>query len=1075
MNCAPLEKTQMKNFCGKVGDQEMGIMCCHGENMAQLESSKGLIDRIHGVYSEGIHFAALISSSRTSETDLVRAVLQILQGLPNSLLYWDPNGPCFCTKGGMYLAHLSQTSLYAILNQFMHAATCLKLVEDIVSKVESSSSKPPLPTLKAFLFSASAWLKKLRNVALNEEVKISNSESRTTPTLLGLASSLSSLCAAAEFLLQVVYGAIPESSVTAAEMAFHILDHLYKKLNEVCLMQSGEEAAYQMLLYLFVGTLLPYVESLDSWLFEGVLDDPSEEEPSLNSLSQGPLSPRISKTLLACGKMEGLRPLSSATHRTGMFFHANKAVAIDEADFWEKSYLLRPLQNQKIEIEPSTATNSTDHESRTGEKRGMPGRESSFLRSATKGKEWTNRELPVCPVFLKDIGKAIVSAGKSLQLIRHIPMSSSVASGANDDEADGGFKLSEIYDGQSIAGLTLAEVFCVSLVALTGNNDHISRYFLLDESFSSQDIPPFQFFGLKHQEKGCVESKPPSTCSEKIWSKFLAEALLQKKFVTSESACMNANALHAMEEKDDNTGAADESSLFRSFHPENPVITVCQMLLDKNKAAWSTLNLSKSIHLPPLNDEDLRATVFCQKSSADVIPRGTDYTLCSQFGDLNYIHSESDIKMLEEIFPFPTLLPSFQEEHQVSELLPFQNNSTLPSKVLNWIQTVEPKATPLPLVLMQECLVVYIKNQVDFIGKHILSKLMNDWRLMDELRVLRAIYLLGSGDLLQHFLTIIFDKLDKGETWEDDFELNTILQESIRNSSDRTILSAPDSLIVSISKHQELDDDDDHHSVASTVSTPKKGHDHTFGINGLDILKFTYKVSWPLELIANTESIRKYNQVMNFLLKVRRAKFVLDKTRRWMWKGKGMATINRKRHWLVEQKLLHFVDAFHQYVMDRVYHSAWCELCEGMGSAGSLDEVIEVHEAYLLSIQRQCFVVPEKLWALLANRINSILGLALDFYSVQKTLSSGGAVSAIKARCEKEVDRIEKKFDDCIAFLLRVLSLKLNVGHFPHLADLVTRVNYNYFYLSESGNLIIAPGSETVASKMGKASQIKTD
>lgn len=34
--------------------------------------------------------------------------------------------------------------------------------------------------------------------------------------------------------------------------------------------------------------------------------------------------------------------------------------------------------------------------------------------------------------------------------------------------------------------------------------------------------------------------------------------------------------------------------------------------------------------------------------------------------------------------------------------------------------------------------------------------------------------------------------------------------------------------------------------------------------------------------------------------------------------SRGTAESNRKRHWLVEQKLLHFVDAFHQYVMDRV-------------------------------------------------------------------------------------------------------------------------------------------------------------
>lgn len=45
----------------------------------------------------------------------------------------------------------------------------------------------------------------------------------------------------------------------------------------------------------------------------------------------------------------------------------------------------------------------------------------------------------------------------------------------------------------------------------------------------------------------------------------------------------------------------------------------------------------------------------------------------------------------------------------------------------------------------------------------------------------------------------------------------------------------------------------------------------------------------------------------------------------------------------------------------QVYHNAWRELCEGMAAARSLDEVIEVHELYLLSIQRQCFVVPDKL------------------------------------------------------------------------------------------------------------------
>jgi len=53
-------------------------------------------------------------------------------------------------------------------------------------------------------------------------------------------------------------------------------------------------------------------------------------------------------------------------------------------------------------------------------------------------------------------------------------------------------------------------------------------------------------------------------------------------------------------------------------------------------------------------------------------------------------------------------------------------------------------------------------------------------------------------------------------------------------------------------------------------------------------------------------------------------------------------------------------------------------------------------------------------------------------------------------------------------WIYQVLSFKLNVGHFPHLADLVTRINYNYFYMSANGNLMTASSSGSVTSRLGK-------
>ncbi|KAL5189676.1 Spindle pole body component 97 [Glycine soja] len=535
--------------------------------------------------------AQLIRVSSRADS-VVRGVLRMLQGFSGPPFFWDKNANIFRAKSGVYVSHLSQKSLHSLLNQFIHAATCLQLVAITLNKVETAVPKSP-PTLNAFV-----CLKGLRNIALKEETSTSNADCVTTPTLLGLANSLSSLCSGAEFLFGVVHEAIPAVyfefglSVPAAELTVHVLDYLHKKLDEVCLVQGGE-----MVLYMYVGSLLPYIEGLDSWLFEGILDDP---------------------------------------------------------------------------------------------------------------------------------------------------------------------------------------------------------------------------FG-----------------------------------------------------------------------------------------------------------EGLRKAIFGGENAAFSDSEGMNYTFGFHFGESEYLRSQDDRKLLEMLFPFPTILPLFQDDLPVSELLPFQRNSSLISRVLHWMQNVDLRTTPLPLVIMQYCLTVYIQKQESLYGF-----------------VFYTIYAYQ-------------------------------LQESIRNSADCMLLSAPDSLVVSITKNH-VDSDEDASTAGVVLSTPPQSHVNSFGINGLDMLKFTYRVPWPLELIANTEAIKKYNQVMRFLLKVKRAKFVLDKVRRWMWKGKGSATNNRKHHWLVEQKLLHFVDAFHQYVMDRVctlepehfyllLQFLWRELCEGMTAAKSLDEVIEVHEAYILSIQRQCFVVPDKL------------------------------------------------------------------------------------------------------------------
>ena len=67
------------------------------------------------------------------------------------------------------------------------------------------------------------------------------------------------------------------------------------------------------------------------------------------------------------------------------------------------------------------------------------------------------------------------------------------------------------------------------------------------------------------------------------------------------------------------------------------------------------------------------------------------------------------------------------------------------------------------------------------------------------------------------------------------------LQESIRNSADSMLISAPDSLVVSLSKNQGSNSNEQSNTT-SVPSTPRISRGHIFGMDGLDLLKFTYKV-----------------------------------------------------------------------------------------------------------------------------------------------------------------------------------------------------------------------------------------
>lgn len=85
-------------------------------------------------------------------------VLRMLQGHTTSLFYWQHDEQIYRLKNGVYVDHLSCTSLSVMLYQFCYAGSCLKLVDMIVDKLETCL-RPCPSTLRAFTFSVTEWLR----------------------------------------------------------------------------------------------------------------------------------------------------------------------------------------------------------------------------------------------------------------------------------------------------------------------------------------------------------------------------------------------------------------------------------------------------------------------------------------------------------------------------------------------------------------------------------------------------------------------------------------------------------------------------------------------------------------------------------------------------------------------------------------------------------------------------------------------------------------------------------------------------------------------------------------------------
>ena len=236
----------------------------------------------------------------------------------------------------------------------------------------------------------------------------------------------------------------------------------------------------------------------------------------------------------------------------------------------------------------------------------------------------------------------------------------------------------------------------------------------------------------------------------------------------------------------------------------------------------------------------------------------------------------------------------------------------------------------------------------------VLSTRCGLWKSLD---ALEYIYFARNGSIGGQIANSIFDRIDKSQrTWNDCFILKDLYQE----------LLGPLPCI-----------DADRISVRVTENQ-RTAKSNLRSIHKLDSISVAYGFPWAVATIIKPSSIPVYQQVSVMLLQLRRARQVLD-----IHLLKILGLHERKdteRNTLIlhlRHRLRWFVDTIHTYLTTTIISPSTTTMRSKLDQAEDLDEMITIHEHYILTLSSRCLLAPR--FSSTHQAIISLLDLTILF------------------------------------------------------------------------------------------------
>ena len=230
------------------------------------------------------------------------------------------------------------------------------------------------------------------------------------------------------------------------------------------------------------------------------------------------------------------------------------------------------------------------------------------------------------------------------------------------------------------------------------------------------------------------------------------------------------------------------------------------------------------------------------------------------------------------------------------------------------------------------------------------------WKSLD---ALENVYLSRNGFLSAMVASTIFDRIDREIiSWNDGFVLTELFREVF--GSLRCVHS--ECLVV-----------------RSTTGSSQDSQSTRRSVKVLSSVQVSYSLPWAVSNIIKKDSIKTYQRISIFLMQVQRAKQILERRRipKSALPESGGEDRIKCSMYSLRHRLLWFTNVTAAYLMDVVLSASTADMRIKMAKAEDVDEMIAVHETYVLHLEEQSLI--SKRLAPIHQAILSILNLAIVF------------------------------------------------------------------------------------------------